>query len=72
MHINLLYMYVGINKGVLMKGIIYLQKSYDLIAFTREISLCHEYNRLCCENQKYYIYSLKYYTYISFIYMCGY
>ena len=61
LHIYLLYIYIylGINKGVLIQGIIYLQKSNDLIVFTREISWCQEYSMLCCDNQKYYIYSIN-------------
>ena len=46
---------------------------YDLLMFTRYIyqkkSDFHEYSMLYCDNQKDYIYSMKYYTFISFIYI---
>ena len=46
---------------------------YDLLMFTR--CICpkktdfHEYSMLYCDNQKDYIYSMKYYTFISSIYV---
>ena len=46
---------------------------YDLLMFTRCIcqkkSDFHEYSMLCCDNQKDNIDSIKYYTFISSIYM---
>ena len=42
---------------------------YDLLVFNRYInsrkSDFHEYSILCCDIKKYYIYSMKYYTFIS-------
>ena len=74
LYIYLLYIYVGIIKCVLIQWIIYLQKSYDLLVFTigiftRKKSDFNEYSILCCDNEKYYIYSMKYYSFFSPIYV---
>ena len=48
-------------------------KRYNLLMITRYIyykeSDFHEYSMLYCDNQKDYIYSMKYYTFISSIYI---
>ena len=76
--ISPIYLCVGINKCVLIQGIIYMQ--YDMTCqcllgiFTRKILHFHEYSMLCCDKQKGSLYSMKCYAFIYsiYIYICGY